>query len=88
MTYDNLYGILCGVRHGRITLYDLRVPEKAVQLYYPKTEQRYLTPIYSIAADSTQLFATTGYNLRILNFDVDFAVTRDYSRTIQNTRIY
>lgn len=40
ISYDGNFGVLCGMKyHCRVNLYDLRVPNKYIQLYFPK--QRY-----------------------------------------------
>lgn len=37
ISYDGNFGVLCGMKyHCRVNLYDLRVPSKYIQLYFPK----------------------------------------------------
>uniref|UniRef100_A0A1B0DE46 Uncharacterized protein n=1 Tax=Phlebotomus papatasi TaxID=29031 RepID=A0A1B0DE46_PHLPP len=77
---DDHFGVLCGMKyHGRVNLYDLRVTKKFVQMYYPSQMNSYGSPVYDIASDATQLFVVTDRNLRLFNFDADWAVYRDYS---------
>ncbi|GAB0087925.1 F-box/WD repeat-containing protein 4 [Sergentomyia squamirostris] len=80
LDYDNHYGVLCGMKyHGRVNLYDLRIPRKFVQMYYPSQMNSYGSPVYDIASDASQLFIVTDRNLRVFNFNADWAAYRDYS---------
>uniref|UniRef100_A0A6B2E8H9 F-box domain-containing protein n=1 Tax=Phlebotomus kandelakii TaxID=1109342 RepID=A0A6B2E8H9_9DIPT len=81
LDHDDHYGVLCGMKyHGRVNLYDLRVARKFVQMFYPSQMNSYGSPVYDIASDATQLFVVTDRNLRLFNFDADWAAYRDYSR--------
>lgn len=79
LDYDGSYGVLCGMMyHCRVNLYDLRMTRKFVQVYFPSLQNVRGSPAYSIACDSSQLFVATDHNLRILNFDADWANGKDY----------
>lgn len=85
LDYDGLYAVLCGAKyHSRVNLYDIRVPGKHMQLYFPqiKNSRRGIdyrsSPVYSLACDSRYLFVATDHNLHVLDFKVDCAVSRDY----------
>lgn len=84
ISYDGNYGVLCGMKyHCRVNLYDLRVPGKYVQLYFPRARFRgsgeHSSPAYQVANDQSQLFIATDRNLRVLNFDADWAESKDYT---------
>ncbi|ALC43821.1 CG33969 [Drosophila busckii] len=82
LEYDGLYAVLCGAKHhSRVNLYDIRVPGKYIQLYFPgRTRQYYKSsPVYSIACDSQYMFVATDHNLRVFDFKANFGVQRDYS---------
>uniref|UniRef100_A0A182RXG8 F-box domain-containing protein n=1 Tax=Anopheles funestus TaxID=62324 RepID=A0A182RXG8_ANOFN len=79
LCYNGTYAVHCGMKyHHRANLYDIRVPNRCVQMYFPSKKQQY-SPVYSIATDCSQMFLVTDHNLRILNFDADWAVTKDYA---------
>ncbi|XP_055856338.1 F-box/WD repeat-containing protein 4 [Episyrphus balteatus] len=79
LEYDGLYAVLCGVKHHcRVNLYDIRMPEKCVQIYFPSARNGRSSPVYSIACDSRYLFVATDRNLRVLDFKADWAANRDY----------
>ncbi|KAJ6631743.1 F-box/WD repeat-containing protein 4 [Pseudolycoriella hygida] len=79
LDYDGLYGALCGMRyHCRVTLFDLRMPKKYVQVYFPSLHNFRGSPAYSIACDLSQLFIATDHSLRILNFNADWAREKSY----------
>lgn len=79
LDYDGLYAVLCGAKyHGRVNLYDIRVPGKYMQLYFPYRKRQSSSPVYSIACDSRYLFVATDHNLRVFDFKADCAVSRDY----------
>ncbi|EDV97626.1 F-box/WD repeat-containing protein 4 [Drosophila grimshawi] len=82
LEYDGLYGVLCGTKHhNRVNLYDIRVPRKYIQLYFPgRTRQSYRgSPVYSLACDSQYMFIATDHNLRVFDFTTSYSVQRDYS---------
>lgn len=80
LDYDGNYGVICGMKYNcRVTLYDLRVPEKFLQLYFPKMLQTEVSPAYSVAFDASQLFISTGYNVKLLDFDASWMISKDYS---------
>lgn len=87
VTYDGHYGVLCGMQyHCRVNLYDLRVPNKAIQLYFPTSKHRNAknstlahSPVYQVANDQSQMFISTDRNLRVLNFEADWAEPKDYA---------
>uniref|UniRef100_A0A182NY95 F-box domain-containing protein n=1 Tax=Anopheles dirus TaxID=7168 RepID=A0A182NY95_9DIPT len=79
LSYNGAYAIHCGVKfHYRANLYDLRVPNRCIQMYFPSKRNNNYSPVYRIAADCSQMFLVTDHNLRILNFDADWAATKDY----------
>lgn len=82
ISYDGDYGVLCGMKyHCRVNLYDLRVPNKYIQLYFSQSRYRSQnsSPAYQVANDQNQLFIATDRDLRVLNFDADWAETKDYT---------
>ncbi|KAL7734485.1 hypothetical protein ACLKA6_010805 [Drosophila palustris] len=81
LEYDGLYAVLCGAKyHGRVNLYDIRVPGKYIQLYFPaRTRQHRSSPVYSLACDSQYMFVATDHNLRVFDFKTNYGVERDYS---------
>lgn len=83
MQYDGNYAVLCGMKyHCRVNLYDLRVPNKYIQLYFPSMRIRGASgssPAYSVANDQSQLFIATDHNLRVFDFDADWAEPKDYT---------
>ncbi|XP_059607872.1 F-box/WD repeat-containing protein 4 [Phlebotomus argentipes] len=80
LDFDDHFGVLCGMKHhGRVNLYDLRVTRKFVQMFYPSQMNSYGSPVYDIVSDASQLFVVTDRNLRLFNFDADWAAYRDYS---------
>lgn len=82
--YDGKFGVLCGMKHFRVNLYDLRMPRRFIQLYFPKHTNFNRSPVYSIACDNSQLYIQTDTNLRILDFNSDHTKSRDFS----NMNIY
>ena len=87
LDYDGSNGIICGVSHHcRVNLYDRRVPTKYVQMYYPSMKDKNYrgSPVYGIAMDANQLFIATDHNLRILDFQADWAGSRDYRNIFSN----
>ncbi|XP_037821362.1 F-box/WD repeat-containing protein 4-like [Lucilia sericata] len=88
LEYDGLYGVLCGTKyHSRVNLYDIRKPDKHMQLYFPQINRRRRangggefksSPVYSLACDCRYLFVATDHNVHVLDFKVDCAVSRDY----------
>lgn len=89
LDYDGLYAVLCGAKyHSRVNLYDIRVPGKHMQLYFPnfqgKGRRDYRSsPVYSLACDSRYLFVGTDRDMHVLDFKVNCAVSRDYSNFIR-----
>uniref|UniRef100_A0A182P5Z4 F-box domain-containing protein n=1 Tax=Anopheles epiroticus TaxID=199890 RepID=A0A182P5Z4_9DIPT len=80
LTYNGMYAVLCGMKyHYRTNLYDLRVPNRCIQMYFPMKKNWAFSPVYRIAADYSQMFVVTDHNLRIFNFDADWAATKDYA---------
>lgn len=84
ISYDGNFGVLCGMKyHCRVNLYDLRMPNKYIQLYFPKQRFRgakgISSPAYQVANDQSQLFIATDYNLRVLDFEADWAESKDYT---------
>ena len=81
--YDGSHGVLCGMKyHCRVNLLDLRMPHKPVQLYFPN--MRYpgssgSSPAYSVMHDQSQLFIATDRNLRVFDFDADWAAAKEYT---------
>lgn len=91
LEYDGLYAVLCGAKHhSRVNLYDIRVPGKYIQLYFPGRNtgrQQYGTsPVYSLACDSQYMFVATDHNLRVFDFGTNYAVQRDYSDFLDSIR--
>ncbi|KAM7356441.1 F-box/WD repeat-containing protein 4 [Cochliomyia hominivorax] len=94
LEYDGLYAVLCGAKyHSRVNLYDIRVPGKHMQLYFPQVQRRgrggggdvKSSPVYSLACDSRYLFVATDRNVHVLDFKVDCAVSRDYRDIFRHT---
>lgn len=93
VSYDGSNAVLCGMQyHCRVNLYDLRVPNKTIQMYFPSNRMRGSrcsdlanSPAYEVAYDQSQLFIATDRNLRILNFDADWAAPKDYSNMFPRT---
>lgn len=87
LDFDGVYGAVCGMKmHSRVNLYDLRMPKRCVQMYYPLMRMfNGGSPVYSVATDSSQLFIVTDHNLRVLNFKIDATTTesRDYANYFQ-----
>uniref|UniRef100_A0A8W7PV36 F-box domain-containing protein n=1 Tax=Anopheles coluzzii TaxID=1518534 RepID=A0A8W7PV36_ANOCL len=80
LSYNGTYAVHCGMKyHYRTNLYDLRAPNRCVQMYFPLKKNSNFSPVYRIAADCSQMFVVTDHNLRILNFDADWAATKDYA---------
>ncbi|XP_037939941.1 F-box/WD repeat-containing protein 4 [Teleopsis dalmanni] len=75
LEYDGLYSVLCGAKyHSRVNLYDIRVPGKYIQLYFPQRYSRQRacsSPVYSIACDSRYLFIATDHSLRVFDFKTE-----------------
>ncbi|XP_023160138.1 F-box/WD repeat-containing protein 4 [Drosophila hydei] len=91
LEYDGLYAVLCGAKHhSRVNLYDIRVPGKYIQLYFPGRNtgrQQYRTsPVYSLACDSQYMFVATDHNLRVFDFTTNYGVQRDYSHFLDTIR--
>lgn len=85
LDYDGMNGVLCGMKyHCRVNLYDLRVQNKFIQMYFPSLRRSISSPAYSIAADVANLFIATGYNIRIFNFDTRWAKCKDFSNIFVN----
>lgn len=84
LDYDGKFGAVCGMKHFRVNLYDLRMPRRFVQMYFPKHTNFNRSPVYSISCDNSQLYIQTDTNLRILDFNSDHAKSRDFS----NMNIY
>lgn len=85
LDYDGLYAVLCGVKHHcRVNLYDIRMPDKCAQVYFPSTRNGRTSPVYSIACDSRYLFVATDRNLRVLDFKANWAASRDYRNLFKN----
>lgn len=86
LDYDGVYGVVCGMKmHSRVNLYDLRVPKRCIQMYYPLTRMYGGSPVYSVATDASQLFIVTDHNLRILDFKADTTTEcRDYANIFRN----
>ncbi|XP_058054508.1 F-box/WD repeat-containing protein 4 isoform X1 [Anopheles bellator] len=79
LSFNGGYAVHCGMKyHHRSNLYDLRVPNNCIQMYFP-SKRKHTSPVYGIAADLSQLFLVTDHNLRILNFDADWAAKKDYA---------
>ncbi|XP_063708469.1 uncharacterized protein LOC134837085 [Culicoides brevitarsis] len=84
LDYDGKFGAVCGMKHFRVNLYDLRMPRRFVQMYFPKHTNYNRSPVYAIACDNSQLYIQTDTDLRILDFNSDHAKQRDFS----NMNIY
>uniref|UniRef100_A0A336MRV1 CSON005699 protein n=1 Tax=Culicoides sonorensis TaxID=179676 RepID=A0A336MRV1_CULSO len=84
LDYDGRYGVVCGMKHFRVNLYDLRMPRQFIQMYFPKHTNFNRSPVYSISCDNSKIFIQTDTNLRILDFNCDHAKSRDFS----NMNIY
>lgn len=91
IAYDGNYGVLCGMQyHCRVNLYDLRVPNRYIQLYFPNKRPIGTTidsPAYSVANDQSQLFISTDHNLRVLDFDASWAESKDYTNMFAHEMI-
>lgn len=87
--YDGNYAALCGMQyHCRVNLYDLRMPNKYVQLYFPNMQGRMgSSPAYCLANDQTQLFISTDHNLRVFDFDAGWAESKDYTNIFAHEMI-
>lgn len=80
LDYDGGYAVLCGMKYNfRVNLYDIRVPKRCVQMYFPSNKFSQYSPVHSVAADSSQLFVVTDHDLRILNFNARGTETKDYT---------
>ncbi|XP_030573107.1 F-box/WD repeat-containing protein 4 [Drosophila novamexicana] len=91
LEYDGLYAVLCGAKyHSRVNLYDIRVPGKYIQLYFPgraTARQNYRSsPVYSLACDSQYMFIATDHNLQVLDFTTNYGIQRDYSHFHESLR--
>ncbi|XP_067643970.1 F-box/WD repeat-containing protein 4 isoform X2 [Eurosta solidaginis] len=88
--YDGLYALLCGTKyHSRVNLYDIRMPNKYQQLYFPRRTKRaknQSSPVYSLACDNRYLFVATDHNLRVFDFKENYAERRDYSNVFSDKR--
>lgn len=84
LDFDGRYGCVCGMKYFRVNLYDLRVPRRFKQMYFPRRTSFNSSPVYSLACDNSTLFIQTDTNLRILDFNSDYNKSRDYS----NMNIY
>ncbi|XP_037907404.1 F-box/WD repeat-containing protein 4 isoform X2 [Hermetia illucens] len=85
LEYDGLYGVVCGMKHFcRVNLYDIRVPRKFMQMYFPALRRSQGSPVYSVTCDSRYLFVVTDHNLRVLDFKADWATVRDYRNIFVN----
>uniref|UniRef100_T1GXC6 WD repeat-containing protein 55 homolog n=1 Tax=Megaselia scalaris TaxID=36166 RepID=T1GXC6_MEGSC len=82
--HDGKYALLCGTKHhSRVNLYDIRVPNRVAQIYYPVRQKRKeSSPVYSLCCDSRFLFIATDINLRVFDFKADWAKVKDYSNII------
>lgn len=84
LEHDGLYAVLCGAKYySRVNLYDIRMPGKHKQLYFPQLQKRrrgeYVSsPVHSLVCDSRYLFVATDHNVHVLDFKVDCALSRDY----------
>lgn len=80
LDYDGMYGVVCGMSyHSRVIMYDLRKPNAFVQMFYPAMDGRNRgSPVYSLVCDASQMFLATDHNLRVLDFNTDWASQRDY----------
>lgn len=80
LDYDGAYAVLCGMKYNfRVNLYDLRIPKRCIQMYFPSNKFSQYSPVHSLAADSSQLFVVTDHDLRILNFNCSGVETKDYT---------
>ncbi|XP_058832993.1 F-box/WD repeat-containing protein 4 [Topomyia yanbarensis] len=78
--YDGAHAILCGMKHNfRVNLYDLRIQKRCIQMYFSTKKLSHYSPVYSLAADSSQLFLVTDHDLRVLNFDANHVEKKDYT---------
>lgn len=82
--HDGNFALLCGTKHhSRVNMYDIRVPNRVTQIYYPgKTKRKDSSPVYSLCCDSRYLFIATDVNLRVFDFKADWAEVKDYSNII------
>ena len=96
LDYDGLYAVLCGAKYySRVNLYDIRVPGKHMQLYFPQLHKRrkrsggefVSSPVHSLVCDSRYLFLATDHNVHVLDFKVDCALSRDYRDVGPNIKI-
>lgn len=92
MCYDGNYAVLCGMQyHCRVNLYDLRMSNKYIQLYFPNMHypgSRGSSPVYSVANDQSQMFVATDRNLRVFDFDADWAKAKDYTNLFKHEIIH
>lgn len=80
LDYDGAFAVLCGMKYNfRVNLYDLRIPKRCIQMYFPSNKFSQYSPVHSLAADSSQLFVVTDHDLRILNFNCHGMDTKDYT---------
>ncbi|CAD7005915.1 F-box/WD repeat-containing protein 4 [Ceratitis capitata] len=88
--YDGLYALLCGAKyHSRVNLYDIRMPNKYQQLYFPRRSKRaknQSSPVYSLACDNRYLFIATDHNLRVFDFKESYAECKDYRNIFSDKR--
>ncbi|XP_053953759.1 F-box/WD repeat-containing protein 4 [Anastrepha ludens] len=88
--YDGLYALLCGTKyHSRVNLYDIRMPNKYQQLYFPRRSRRsknQSSPVYSLACDNRYLFVATDHNLRVFDFKYNCEECRDYRDIFSDKR--
>ncbi|XP_058461774.1 F-box/WD repeat-containing protein 4 [Malaya genurostris] len=83
--YDGAYSVLCGMKYNfRVNLYDLRIPKRCIQMYFSSKKHSHYSPVYSIAADCSQLFLVTDHDLRVLNFDANNKEKKDYTYDLVN----
>ncbi|XP_055628433.1 F-box/WD repeat-containing protein 4 [Toxorhynchites rutilus septentrionalis] len=81
--YDGSYGVLCGMKYNfRVNLYDIRMPKRCIQMYFSSKKRSHYSPVYSLAADSSQLFLVTDHDLRVLDFDVNMSERKDYTHDL------
>lgn len=87
LDYDGLFGVLCGMKYNcRVNLYDLRVPNKFIQMYFPSLKKWRSSPVYSVTSDISQMFIATDQNIRVFNFNNDKALHKDYSNIFMTYR--
>ncbi|XP_055529981.1 F-box/WD repeat-containing protein 4 [Wyeomyia smithii] len=80
LDYDGAHSVLCGMKYNfRVNSLDLRMPKRCIQMYFSSKMLSHYSPVYSLAADTSQLFIVTDHDLRILNFDADYADKKDYT---------